>query len=165
MYRRLYFLLPDREHALAVVNELAVNGIREEHMHAVADQRVRLTGLPNATTRQKHDAGRRVEKLLWNANLAVFALALGSFITLTILHGLSGWLLVCIAIMIATFLAGLGFIHQAAGHDSWLEASCQWGLGLEVEGDGLVWRISVHENGCQQQVVIVVVWLKLQGFS
>jgi len=116
MYRRLYFLLPDREHALAVVNELAANGIREEHMHAVADQQLPLTGLPNTTIRQKHDAGRRVEKLLWNANLTVFGLALGGFITLIILYGLTGWLLVCIATMIATFLAGLGFTHVPNTH-------------------------------------------------
>lgn len=116
MYRRLYFLLPDREHALSVVNELAVNGVREEHMHAVADQRVPLPGLPNATTRQKHDTGRQVERLLWNANLAVFSLALGSFITLVILYGLTGWLLLCIAVMVATFLAGLGFTHVPNTH-------------------------------------------------
>jgi len=116
MYRRLYFLLPDREHTLAVVNDLVSNGVHEDHIHAVADQRVDLPGLPNTTTRQKQDTGRRVEKLLWNANLAAFSLALGSFITLIILYGLTGWLLLCIAVMVATFMAGLGFTHVPNTH-------------------------------------------------
>jgi hypothetical protein len=44
-------------------------------MHAVADRRIPLPGLTNATTRQMHDVWWRIEQLLWNANLA-----LGSFI-------------------------------------------------------------------------------------
>jgi hypothetical protein len=44
-------------------------------MHAVADRRIPLPGLTNATTRQKHETGRYDEKLLGNANLA-----LGGFI-------------------------------------------------------------------------------------
>jgi hypothetical protein len=46
---------------------------------------VSLPGLPVATTRQKHDVGRRVEKLPWNASLIMFGLARDCFITLGIL--------------------------------------------------------------------------------
>ena len=116
MYRRLYFLLPDREHTLAVVNELAMNGIQEEHMHALAEKPHLLDGLPNATTRQKHDAARRIEKLLWNGNLVLFSLALASFITLIILQGLTLWLLACLTVMVATFMAGLGFTRVSNTH-------------------------------------------------
>ena len=116
MNRRLYFLLPDRDHALSLVNELALNGVGDENMHALADQRIRLDELPNATSRQKHDTARRVETILWNANLALFTLAFGGFITLLILVGLSGWLLLCIAIMVATFLAGLSFTRTPNTH-------------------------------------------------
>jgi hypothetical protein len=102
------FPAPVRAYALSVVNELAANGFREAHMHAVADLRIPLPGLPNATTRQKHKTGRCAEKLLGNANLA-----LGSFITLAILYGLTMSLLLCSAVMVATFPAGPGFTRTS----------------------------------------------------
>jgi hypothetical protein len=116
MNRRLYFLFPDRVHALSAVNELAASGVPENDMHALADKDVPLDGLPNATSRQKHDAARRLEKLLWSANLALFCLAFGSCITLLILSGLSLWVLVCIGLMVVTFLAGLRFTHVPNTH-------------------------------------------------
>jgi len=51
MNRRLYFLLPDKAHALALVNELVENGIHHESMHALAGQVLQLGGLPVATRR------------------------------------------------------------------------------------------------------------------
>ena len=116
MNRRLYFLFPDRAHALAAVTELAGNGVREDSMYALADKNIRLDGLPNATSRQKHDTARRIEKLLWSTNLVLFCLAFGSFITLLILNGLNIWLLVCIGLMVATFLAGLRFTQVPNTH-------------------------------------------------
>ena len=52
MNRRLYFLLPDRAHALSVVNELAGSGLDLGQMHALAGRQVSLEGLPEATTAQ-----------------------------------------------------------------------------------------------------------------
>jgi hypothetical protein len=46
----------------------------------------------------------------------VFCLALWGFVILAILYGLTAWLLLCIAIMVATFLAGLGFTHVPNTH-------------------------------------------------
>ena len=109
MNRRLYFLLPDKEHALSVVNELSANGIENEQIHAMAKKNVRLNGLPGATWQQYQDSGRQVEHWLWNANLVVFGLALGSLLTLWATLGMSAWLLVPVAIMLATFLGGLRF--------------------------------------------------------
>ncbi|MGD2056076.1 MAG: hypothetical protein PVJ15_04645 [Gammaproteobacteria bacterium] len=59
MNRRLYFLFPDRVHALSAVNELAASGVPEEDIHALADKEIPLDGLPNAISRQKHDAAHR----------------------------------------------------------------------------------------------------------
>ena len=92
MNRRLYFLLPDKAHALALVNELVGNGIHHQSMHALAGQAVQLDGLPAATRRQNDDIGRHVETLLWNGNPVVFGLALCSLIALLVTSGFTAWL-------------------------------------------------------------------------
>jgi hypothetical protein len=109
MYRRLYFLLPDRQHALSVVEELEEDGIDTDHMHALGDRRTPLGDLPNASLRQEKDTASHLEKLLWNSNLASFSLALSGFIALLIFSGLTWWLLLPLAVMAANFLAGLYF--------------------------------------------------------
>ncbi|MGB5260860.1 MAG: hypothetical protein WBO34_10100 [Gammaproteobacteria bacterium] len=116
MDRRLYFLIPDRQHALVVVDELAEQGIDLKHMHALGDKRTRLDGLPNATLRQKNDTAQRVEKIFWNTNLASFALALIALIVLPVLYGLSGWLLIPVSIMLINFMMGLHFTNVPNTH-------------------------------------------------
>lgn len=109
MNRRLYFLIPDRAHALAVVEDLVANDIDIAHMHAIGDRRTRLDGLPNASARQRRNSASRVEKILWNCNLASFGLALVATLIMPIFTGLSWWLTLPIGIMAANFLAGLHF--------------------------------------------------------
>ena len=116
MDRRLYFLIPDRQHALAVVDELVEHGIKHEQMHALADKRTRLDGLPRASLRQNNDSAQRVEKIFWNANLACFALALISLIVLPVLYGLGWWLLIPVAVMVANFMIGLHFTNLPNTH-------------------------------------------------
>jgi hypothetical protein len=53
--RRLYFLLPDVEHAKIVVNELLLARIGERHIHAVAKEGMELEDIPEATLMQKSD--------------------------------------------------------------------------------------------------------------
>jgi hypothetical protein len=109
MNRRLYFLLPDRSHALSVVDELAHSDIDSLHLHALADQRTRLDGLPGATRRQYQDSATRLEKILWNANLISFACALSALIALLITLGLSWWLVIPIGTLVVNFVIGLHF--------------------------------------------------------
>ena len=107
MDRRLYFLIPDRQHALSVVDELVEQGIDRKHIHALGDPRTRLDGLPTASFRQKSDSAKRIEKTCWNINMASFALALIALIVLPAVYGLSWWLLAPAAIMIGNFMFGL----------------------------------------------------------
>jgi hypothetical protein len=116
MNRRLYFLIPDRIHALAVVEDLVRNGVDVNHMHAVGDRRTRLDGLPGASARQQNDSASRLEKLLWNSNLACFCLALVSALVMPILIGMHWWLLLPVAIMAANFLAGIKIINTPNTH-------------------------------------------------
>lgn len=55
MKRRLYFILPDSRLARTVHNELLLARIPENHMHAIADERVELEDLPQASLWQRSD--------------------------------------------------------------------------------------------------------------
>jgi len=116
MHRRLYFLVPGRSHALSVIEDLARQGINPERIHALADKRTRKDGLPQASTRQKNDAGGRLEKVLWNSNLISFALAFGCLIFLLITRNLNWWLLLPAGVMTVNFIAGLKFSNLPGTH-------------------------------------------------
>ena len=116
MDRRLYFLLPDRAHALLVVDELNKSGISLANIHALGDRRTRLDGLPTSTFRQARDSASRLEKFLWNANLVSFAVALCVFIVLVLNLNWSWWLLTPVAIMVTNFLAALTFASLPDTH-------------------------------------------------
>ncbi|TNG03578.1 MAG: hypothetical protein EP297_00270 [Gammaproteobacteria bacterium] len=109
MERRLYFLLPDVEHARAVVAKLEINGIESKYTHVIAAKGIDLEDLPLASPNQRMDLGARLETILWNGNLVLFFLALMA-LTILILMNVGGfWLLVPTSIMLTTFLAGVGF--------------------------------------------------------
>lgn len=116
MNRRLYFLLPDREHALTVVEELNRGGIGSDRIHTIGNRHTRLDGLPTATLRQANDAACRLEKILWNANLLSFAVALCVFIALLFTLAWTWWLAVPITIMVANFLVSLSFSSVPSTH-------------------------------------------------
>jgi len=116
MNRRLYFLLPDRTHALSVVDELIDSGIDTRHMHALADRRTRLDGLPGASRRQYRESASSLEKLLGNTNLISFACALSALIVLLITLGLSWWLIIPVGTLAVNFVIGLHFSNLPNTH-------------------------------------------------
>jgi hypothetical protein len=145
MNRRLYFLLPDRAHALSVVNELAGSGLDLEQMHALAGEQVSLEGLPEASDAQRHDLARHLETFLWDSNLVVFGVALGALLTLGLSSGLTAWLLLPLAIMLASFLAGLRFTRLPNVHlDEFRDALSHGEILLMV--DVPVARVADIEN-------------------
>jgi hypothetical protein len=116
MNRRLYFLIPDRAHALSVVDELAREGVSTGNIHTLGDRGTQLDGLPTASLRQTNDAAGHLEDFLWNANLLSFVVALGIFIILAVTTEPSLWLLAPAAIMAANFLVGLRFARLPNTH-------------------------------------------------
>jgi len=109
MKRRLYLLLPDVTHSRAVVDAIAASGIRRSALHVVARPDLDLTGLPAATSGQRRDAGRLLETVLWDGNLAVFFVGLLVLIGLVLLQVEGTWLLLPAAVMLITFAGGLVF--------------------------------------------------------
>ncbi len=116
MNRRLYFLLPDRAHALTVVKELNNSGIGSERIHALGNRQTRLDGLPTATLNQANDTASRLEKILWNTNLVSFGVALCVFTGLVFTVSWNWWLAVPIVIMVANLLVGLTFSDMPNTH-------------------------------------------------
>ena len=55
MKRRLYFLMPNVNHAKAVHNELLLARIEERNMHVLARDDISLKGLPEASLLEKSD--------------------------------------------------------------------------------------------------------------
>jgi hypothetical protein len=110
MKRRLYFLLPDNEHARAVVSELESRGIERRCMHAIAGRGGDTSGLPVASPMQRNDAGARLEHYLWGGNLLLFFLALIALAVLALLPLAWWWLLLPAGIMLVSFLTGLEFV-------------------------------------------------------
>ena len=108
--RRLYFLLPDAEHARSVVSELEARGIERKFMHVIAGRGGNVNGLPVASRMQRNDLGARIEHYLWGGNLALFFLALTALVVFVLLPLSWWWLLLPAGIMLVSFLTGLEFV-------------------------------------------------------
>jgi hypothetical protein len=107
MKRRLYFLLPGREQALQVIEQLNKSGIKSENIHALSDRRTELSGLPTSTLKQVKDTASRLENILWNANLISFMLALCTLVAMILTLNWGWWFLIPVITLVANFLAGL----------------------------------------------------------
>jgi hypothetical protein len=146
MKRRLYFLLPDAAHARAVVNELMASGIRYNAMHVVAKPGLETGDLPVATSRQREDIGGRLETAVWDGNLALFFAALLALAGLFLLEVHWTWLLVPVAVMLATFTAGLVFTARIPNvHLSEFTDAIHHGE-LLLMVDVPVWQVSYVES-------------------
>lgn len=111
MKRRLFFLLPDIKHARQLVFELNQLGIDQSAMHVVARDDIDYTGLPKSTSLQKRDEIYKLEQIVWNTNLALFATTL--FFTLYFLLTDSPLAaLIPAALMLSSFAAGCFFTSK-----------------------------------------------------
>lgn len=108
MLRRLYFVVPDESHALQIMADLNAIGISREQVHAIPGKGMHLTQLPQATERQQHDAGGCLERIVWNANLGLFWVALAVLLAAIWFYSLAG-ALAAVAVMVTTFFGGAWF--------------------------------------------------------
>jgi hypothetical protein len=105
MKRRLYFVLPDAEHVLAMIGDFESAGIERAHMHAIAGPGVDAVRLPAPTAQQRRDGARRLERLLWNSNLWLFAAALAGVAVAIYYESTAGTVLAAL-VMFATLATG-----------------------------------------------------------
>ena len=101
MKRRLYFILPGPRLARTVHNELLLARVPETHMHVIADGRIDLDGLPEASFWQRSDLSHGLQLGLPVGSLT--GLAVGVFAILF------GWITPGFEAktIMATVLAGL----------------------------------------------------------
>ncbi|HUT41008.1 MAG TPA: hypothetical protein VM011_06650 [Gammaproteobacteria bacterium] len=116
MEKRLYFLIPDRAQALAVVDNLVGQGIGIDNIHAIGDQHTRMDGLPGTRGRGSPAGISSAQQLAWNANTICFAIAVVATFLAPVFVGLSGWLLLPVVIMAANFLTGF-YLNSAANKE------------------------------------------------
>jgi hypothetical protein len=105
MYRRVYFLSPDVEHAQTVVTELGQAGVDRGQIHAMAREDVDIGSLPAATADQKRDKVWFLDRLFWVGDLAIFALALLGLV-LSLYWGFYVWAVLAVVVMGASFAIG-----------------------------------------------------------
>ena len=115
MNQRLFFLFPDREHALGLVNELAEQGFDPGQMHTLPGKGRSAEGLPVSNAHQRGDFAGRLEFWAWRSNLALFFTAAAA-LAIMILMQAGLWLLLPLAVMITTFLLGERFAHLPNVH-------------------------------------------------
>lgn len=108
MNRRLYFVLPDEEHAAEVVRDLEAAGVAREHIHAIPGRGVTLTRLPPATRKQRADVLGRFERLAWYGDLALFGAAAVALV-LALAYSRPGLAVLAAGVMVASLLAGALF--------------------------------------------------------
>lgn len=115
MNTRLYFLIPDREHAREVVNELVAQGVSRQQMHTLAGKGQSTTGLPGVNHHQRNDYAGRIEFWSWRINLLVFLLA-AIVLAMMIWQQTGLWALLPLLVMLGSFVLGERFTHLPNVH-------------------------------------------------
>ncbi len=109
MRRRLYFVLPDHRVTTAIVGELRDAGIDPRYIGIAsrdpAQVRIPAVHVQDATS----DPGESLERIVWDLNLALFAVALLMFVAMLVIKGPTVWLAVPVCIMLACFIGGVRF--------------------------------------------------------
>jgi len=110
MYRRLFYMFPDKESVTRVVKELRQKKIPASQMHTIAQPGRDISDLPQATTWQKEDMHSKVESYAWNFNLLLFFGMLITFIY-SLSFEASTWAILSAVIMFGCVFAGYQYIH------------------------------------------------------
>jgi hypothetical protein len=106
--RRIFFVIPDVPHARRIVDELQAAGIGTDQMHTWSKSSPQLSGLPVASEAQGQDRAWALDKLLWNADLILFALATSGLVVAAV-YGSVGWAIAALAVMLGSYLFGRWF--------------------------------------------------------
>lgn len=116
MLRRLYFILPDTRRAAEIIQELQQSGIASRRIALVSrgPERMQIAGI--TVQNAGNDPGARLERILWNLNLALFFSGLLALLVMLATGVSMAWLGVPLAIMLVTFIAGERFTHVPNTH-------------------------------------------------
>lgn len=107
MFLRLYFLLPDENTAVKVVDDLTQAGIDMRNLHAHV-KHISSSSLPATTRWQQMDLAQSLENVIWRSDLVIFFVALVLFLV-TLAMGSWYWSLAAFGIMLVSFFLGERF--------------------------------------------------------
>ncbi len=122
MYRRLFFLFPNKEDAQKAVQNLMSIKISLRQMHVLSKPGANLEGLPAPSPNQRRDMHTKIEDTLWNLNLGIFFTALIIFVASFIN---ANFILCAIAflVMAATYWTGYYYLTKPTIHLSGFHAA------------------------------------------
>jgi hypothetical protein len=116
MRRRLYFVLPDSRVTANIVDELRNVGIDSRYI-AIASRNPAQVQIPDVHIQDAtNDPGEQLERVVWNLNLAFFFIALLALLVMLATQGMTTWLAIPVAVMLACFTAGVRFTHVPNTH-------------------------------------------------
>ncbi len=105
MFKRIYLLSPDVDHALSVVSELEASGVGREHIHTLARGDIDIGLLPPATREQERSNLWFFDRLFWVSDMILYMLAF-VFFTLALYFEFYTWALVAFILMSIAWAIG-----------------------------------------------------------
>ncbi len=111
MLRRLFFVVPDEEHAVQLVADVEAAGVDRPHVHSLTRGGEKSGSLPSATERQRRDTIWRIEQTYWVTLLTVFGIALAALVTAWNAGSLVG-IVASAIVMLGAFLGGVVFVRR-----------------------------------------------------
>ncbi len=105
MFRRVYFLSPDVDHAQSAAAELVAAGVGSKHIHTIAREDIDIGSLPQATRKQKRDRIWFFDRLFWVSDMVIYMLAF-VFFTLTLYFEFYIWAVVAFILMSVAWAIG-----------------------------------------------------------
>ncbi|MCW8929591.1 MAG: hypothetical protein OQL19_05055 [Gammaproteobacteria bacterium] len=124
MYRRLFFLFPNRADAKKAVQDLVQENISIKQMHSLSKPGVDLSGLPVSAPNQRRDMHTKIENSLWNFNLGTFFIAL-FILVLSFISSNYFLVIASLVVMIATYSIGYYYLTKPTIHLSGFHAAFQ----------------------------------------
>lgn len=111
MYRRLFFVFPDKVHTEQALDELHMSGIGQRYIHVHANPAVDIGKLPSADATVMREASGQTERVLWGGNLLLFFVAFVVFIVM-LFSNVGFWATIPLLVMLSTFFAGVFFTQK-----------------------------------------------------
>ncbi|MFK5986703.1 MAG: hypothetical protein QM479_14945 [Pseudomonadota bacterium] len=115
MYRRLFFLFPDKLQTQKAVDNLIMHNIHTKQMHVLSKPGVDLQGLPLPSPNQRRDMHTKIEDTLWYSNLGLFFIAL--FISINAYFSANYYLMVVsFIVMVLCYSMGYYYLTKPTIH-------------------------------------------------
>ncbi|MDH5485237.1 MAG: hypothetical protein OEY43_08400, partial [Gammaproteobacteria bacterium] len=105
MFNRLFFLLPNKQQAHKIIDELVDAEFNLHNIHALEKSDILEQTSSSTSIWRRIDLTEQIETVLWNTNLVIFMIALATLLV-SLFMGLKMWIILAVVVMVATFFLG-----------------------------------------------------------